>query len=47
MQMTWSLFQSSDTPVLELITAVGRTKWDERILQVSSSKHWKEIQPKT
>lgn len=41
MQMTWSLFQLSDAPMLELITAVGRRKRDERILQMRSSKLWK------
>ena len=29
MQMTWSWFQLSDAPMLELITAVGRRKRDE------------------
>ena len=47
MQMTWSLFQLSDAPMLELITAVGRRKQDERILQMRSSKLWKEIQSQT
>lgn len=36
MQMTWSLFQLSDTPVLELIPAVGREKigWENSASEI-------------